>query len=157
MEVVGHPSVQSKNMGWIGHLLDMLAPELAKSIRSGVSAFRGGRRRRRHRYVLVAMTTEPGRLVAPDLGSVRYDLATIDRRLYIAQMNDALGHVPLFEDEPRSLEQDEVYRAVLRRQRRLGLPPPSSPDRAQRVEEILSEMVEDNLLAFHPPNMWTVR
>jgi len=144
-------------MGWIEHVLDLLAPELAKSARSGISAFRSTRRKQRHRYVLKAMTTEPNRLVAPEPGSVRYDLASIDRRLYIAQMGEALGDVPLFHDEPIPPQKLKAYNAELKRQRKLGLPDPKDPERQQKVEELLNEMVDDNLLAFHPPNMWAVR
>jgi hypothetical protein len=144
-------------MGWIGHFLDLLAPELAKSVRSGFSAFRSARRKQRHRYILKAMTTDPGRLVGPEPGSVRYDLVSIDRSLYIAQMGDALGDVPLFHDEPIPPQKEKAYKAALKRQRKLGLPDPRDPERGQKVEEILNEMVDDNLLAFHPPNMWAVR
>jgi len=144
-------------MGWIGHLVDIFAPELAKSVRFGVSAFRNTRRKQRHRYVLKAMTADPNRLVAPEPGSVRYDLASIDRRPYIAQMNEALGNVPLFHDEPLPADKEKEYEAVLKRQRKLGLPAPRETDRERKVEELLNEMVDDNLLAFHPPNMWAVK
>ena len=144
-------------MGWIGHILDLLAPELMKSVRSGYSGFRSARRKQRHRYILKAMTTEPNRLVAPEPGLVRYDLASIDRRLYIAQMSDALGDVPLFHDEPIPPQCEEAYKTALKRQRKLGLPDPKDPARQQKVEELLNEMVDDGVLAFHPPNMWVVR
>jgi hypothetical protein len=144
-------------MGWISHIVDLLAPELAKSVRSGVSAFRSTRRKQRHRYVLKAITTEPDTLLAAEPGSVRYDLASIDRRLYIAQMSEALGDVPLFHDEPIPPEKEKAYRDALKRQRKLGLPDPKDPERQQKVEELLNEMVDNNLLGFHPPNMWVVK
>jgi hypothetical protein len=103
------------------------------------------------------MTTEPNRLLAPEPGSVRYDLASIDRRLYIAQMGEALGDVPLFHDEPIPPQKEKAYNDALTRQRKLGLPDPKDPERQQKVEDLLNEMVDDNLLAFHPPNMWAVK
>jgi hypothetical protein len=39
----------------------------------------------------------------------------------------------------------------------MGLPDPKDSERQQKTEEILHEMVDDNLLAFHPPNMWAVK
>lgn len=103
------------------------------------------------------MTTEPNRLSAPEPGSIRYDLASINRRLYIAQTSDALGDMPLFDDEPIPPEKQKAYLAALKSQRKLGLPQPREPERERKIEAILDEMVDDNLLAFHPPNMWTVR
>jgi hypothetical protein len=142
-------------MGWISHIFDLFVPELAKSVRSGVSAFRSTRRKQRHRYILKAMTTEPNRLIAPEPGSIRYDLVTIDRRLYIAQMHEALGDVPLFHPIPP--QKEKAYKATLKRQLKMGLPDPKDSEREKKTEEILHEMVDDNLLAFHPPNMWAVK
>lgn len=102
------------------------------------------------------MTTEPNRLTAPKPGSVRYDLASIDRRLYIAQLGEALGDMPLFPDEPIPPEKKKAYEVALRRQHKLGLPALKDPQRAHKIEEILDEMVDDKLLTFHPPNMWVV-
>jgi hypothetical protein len=144
-------------VGWIKDLLGTLAPELATSLRSGVSAFRSRRRKELHRFVLKAMATEPGRLLARTPGTMRYDLATIDRRVYIAQMEEALGEVPLFHDEPIPPDKENQYKAALERHRKLGLSAPNDPARLKRLEEILNEMVDDNRLAFHPPNAWMVK
>ena len=135
----------------------MLAPEFVTSLRSGVSAFRSARRKERHLSVLKAMTTEPDRLLAPMPGTVRYDQATIDRRLYIAQMKEAIGDIPLFHDEPIPRDKEKQSKAALKRQRKLGLPAPNDPAREKKLEEILNEMVDESLLAFHPPNMWMVK
>jgi hypothetical protein len=143
-------------MGWVDRIIDVLVPELGKSLRSGISAFCSAKRKERHLFVLKAMTTQPNRLMAPEPGSVRYDLGTIDQRLYIAQMTEALGDVPLFRDEIPP-ERKKAYTAALKRQRKLGLPGARDPERSRQLEQILQEMVDDHLLAFHPPNMWVVR
>ena len=142
-------------MGWIAHIADTVVPELTKAVRAGLSAFRSARRKERHRYVLKAMSTEPGRLLAPIPGATRYDLATIDRRLYIAEMEEALGEAPLFHEIPP--EKLKQYAAALKRLKKLGLPIPNEPARATKLERILHEMVDDNLLRWEPPNMWSVR
>ena len=144
-------------VSWINDLFNMLAPELATSLRAGVSAFRSRRRKELHRFVLKAMATEPGRLLSPTPGETRYDLATIDRRVYIAQMTQALDAVPLFHDDPIPPDKLPQYKAAVKRQRKLGLPVPNDPARPTRIEEILNEMVDDNLLAFHPPNAWLIK
>jgi len=143
-------------MGLIQRLLDLIAPTLRDRLLSGISAFRKAHRKKRHRFVLVAIATEPGHLVAPEPGERRYDLATIDRRVYIAQMNAALGDVPLFAQDPIPAEQERKYRKTIKAQCKLGLPDPADQDRLHKIEDILTEMVEDGLLAFHPPNMWVI-
>jgi hypothetical protein len=42
-------------------------------------------------------------------------------------MNDALGDVPLFHDEPIPPQSEEAYKAALKHQRKLGLPDPKDP------------------------------
>ncbi|MCU1268910.1 MAG: hypothetical protein JWN74_204 [Acidobacteriaceae bacterium] len=143
-------------MNWLGELVDLIAPALRDRLVAAVSAFRKSRRKERNRFVLRAIATEPGRLIAPLPGEVRYDLATIDRRVYIAQMNQALGDVPLFGD-PIPSEHEQKYRQTVRAQRKLGLPDPRDPDRSIKIEAVLREMEDDGLLAFHPPNMWIIR
>jgi hypothetical protein len=95
-------------MGWIAHIADTVVPELTRAVRAGLSAFRSARRKERHRYVLKAMSTEPGRILAPIPGATRYDLATIDRRLYIAEMEEArdtAGEVETVRSRIEALEE----------------------------------------------------
>ena len=144
-------------MSWHGELLDLVAPTLRDRLLAAMSAFRMRRRKERNRFVLKAIATEPGHLVAPLPGAVRYDLATIDRRVYIAQMTEALGDVPLFHDEPIPKEKEQKYQRTIKAQHKLGLPDPADPERASKIEAVLHEMVEDGVLSFHPPNMWVIR
>ena len=96
--------------------------------------------------------------MAPDLTGHRFDLASIDRRILIAQQYEALGGdeaidgIVLFGQD---LDREE-YKQVFKKQAKLGLPGVRDPNRQQRIEAILHDMVEAGKLRFHPPNMWSV-
>jgi hypothetical protein len=138
---------------WIIGILEAIASPVFKWIRNKGEA----KRRRLHIFVLKAIGRTGG-IVAPDLTGHRFDLASIDRLLLIAQLNEALGGdqrieeiMVLFED-PDTKE----YHRKWKQQVKLGLPGRRDADRMQKLEQILHDMTEAGKLRFHPPNMWSV-
>jgi len=140
-------------MEWVVGALEKTVPWVLDCWKAG----QRGKRRRLHIYVLKAMGRADG-IVAPDLDGVRFDLASIDRKLLIAQRHEALGGDEAIDDFILFAEEPETkqYRAALKKQEKKGLPGVHDADRRQKLENILHDMVEAGKLRFHPPSMWSV-
>lgn len=124
------------------------------------------RRKRNERdvFVLKAITAEPGHIIAPTRGGNRYDLATIDQRVYLAQMEEAETTFPGLQLLGRAMlneipkwEEKRILKWVKRQANDRLLPDVNDGAREQKMEAVLHEMVDDGKLEFHPPNMWSVK
>jgi hypothetical protein len=117
-------------------------------------------RRKLHNFVLDAMGSSPRTLV-PDIDGVRFDLASIDRKLQIFQRHQLLGTSPTDEEVDGAVlfaplpERRDLQRKV-KQQTKLGLPRINEIGRTQKVEKILDEMVEAGRLRRYPPRMWGI-
>lgn len=136
-----------------------LFPKISEAIKDGFAALHKSRRRRQHIFVLKAITQlDPGVLLPP-LEYPRYDLHTINNRLKIAQYEEAIrmhdgGDINLLLPP----EEEHRFAAELKKvEKEYGLPSVRDPQRAQKVERILHDMVEANKLIFYPPNTWSIR
>src|ERR1022692_3117050 len=118
-------------------VLEKIAPWVLDALR----AARKGKSRRLHIFVLKAIGRTDG-IMAPDLTGHRFDLASIDRRILIAQQYEALGGdeaidgIVLFGQD---LDREE-YKQVFKKQAKLGLPGVRDPNRQQRIEAILHDI-----------------
>lgn len=123
-------------------------------------AWRSAKRRKLHIFVLKAMAATPGAL-APDVTGHQLDLASIDRKVQIAQRHHLFG-----SDIGEERLDGEVFMVPLpegqqlgkltRKQSKMGLPGIRDTDRQQKLEQILHDMVEAGRLRFHPPNSWSI-
>jgi hypothetical protein len=142
----------------IAEILKELFPTVKDAVKNGLAALRTTRRKRQQIFVLKAMTQlDPGQLMPP-LHYPRYDLCTISNRVRIAQYEAALkmhgqGDMILM---PSAAEEEEFKRELKKVDRRFDLPPVRDLNRDDKIESILHQMVDDNKLRFHPPNMWSI-
>jgi hypothetical protein len=111
-------------------------------------------RRRQHIFILKAMTKVPDGYVPAPVQHSRFDLYTIDNRVRLAQYAEAVGEdiglLPTIEEE------QEIARELCGVEKCYGLPSVRDPERRQKIEDILHEMVNDNKLRFEPPSMWSI-
>jgi hypothetical protein len=100
------------------------------------------------------MTKLPEGHLLPPAQHPRFDLDTIESRVRIAQYEAAIGEgiglLPTPEEEQR------ITGELRNVEKRYGLPSVRDPERSKKMETILHEMVNDNRLRFHPPNMWSI-
>lgn len=125
-----------------------------------IAAWRSAKRRKLHIFVSKAIATTPGAL-APDVTDRQFDLASIDRKLQIAQRHQLFGS-DMGEERLDGevfmvpLPEDKALRKLARDQSKMGLPGIRDADRQQKLEQILHDMVEAGRLHFHAPNRWSI-
>src|SRR5947209_573900 len=146
-------------MGFIYDIIKELFPSLRDAAKGAVTGFRRAKRKRQHIFILKAITRpriDHGLSMRTPEGW-RYDLSTIERKIYIAQVQAAIN---IHRDEDVALmlspEEQEEFREELKAiQKKYGLPAINDPKRAEKIEDILHDMV-DIKLRFHPPNSWSI-
>lgn len=146
-------------MSLIVDLLKEVFPTIKDALKNSFQAFRTTRRKRQHIFVLKAITrpsNDRGLSVLPTEGR-RYDLATIDGKLYRAHLEAVVGG-PQKDDAALPLlavEQEQFRKQLKAVQKRYGLPKLHDPKRAKKIEAILHDM--EDKLRFHPPNFWSIK
>src|SRR5579863_6857793 len=133
---------------------------LVSSLMERVDTRRLAKRRTLHIFVLKAIAATPGAL-APDVAGRQFDLASIDRRLQMAQRHELLGGNVGDEKVDGeifmlSLPEGKQLGELAKNQSRVGLPGIRDTDRQRRLEQILDNMAQAGRLRFHPPDRWSI-
>jgi hypothetical protein len=93
------------------------------------------------------MGQDSNRLIS-DISNVRFDLDSIDSKLYQYQMEQAAGEGVIFKllIESATPEEKKRFEQALKQQYRIGLPhlaEPGDQRRIKELKEVLHDMAED--------------
>ena len=141
-------------------MLKEFAPSLKEAATAGVRAFRTSKRKSRHIFVLKAMATNRDvNIPWPPPNGAQYEFFFIHRQINAAIIEEAMGEkfqnpripVALFHLMPK--DDLKKCKAV---GRKYGLPLVDDEQGKQKIEAILHEMKEANILKFHPPERWSI-